>query len=249
MYNSSVFRYWGGAKAPIFFVIMIFNVYIDGYNLFYGRLKHKDDNINSHRRKLRWLDPSKLVKQFLHGDYKISQINFYTTDINALYTGDKSPSRQQEYYKALMTIENINIVKGRFSKNPTMMPVYPIRLISNSNGSTGIEKMLVLKSEEKRSDVNIASHLVRDACLNKFDMAILISNDSDLLVPMKILHQLNKKFLILSPYEKYCYDFVKELNVKSMRKIQENHILAAQFPDEIKDAAGTLIAKRPLKWS
>jgi len=218
--------------------------------LFYGRLKHKEDSsLNSRRRKFRWLNPKKLVEQFLYESYEIDQINFYTTDIDALYIGDKSPSRQQEYYRALMTIENIKIIKGRFSKNPTMMPVYPIKIITNPDGTTNMQKSLVLKTEEKRSDVNIASHLVRDACLNKFDMAVLVSNDSDLLEPMKILHELNKKFLILSPHEKYCYDFVKELNTKCMRKIQEKHIIAAQFPDEIRDAANTLIAKRPLKWS
>jgi len=228
---------------------MKIRVYIDGYNLFYGRLKHKEGSINSRRRKLRWLDPKKLVEQFLHDDFEIDQINFYTTDIDALYLGDKSPSRQQEYYRALMTVENINIIKGRFSKNPTMMPAYPIKLNINQDGTTMIQKYHVLKTEEKRSDVNIASHLVKDACLNLFDMAVLVSNDSDLLEPMKILHELNKKFLILSPHEKYCFDFVKELNTKCMRKIQEKHIIAAQFPDEIRDAANTLIAKRPLKWS
>jgi len=211
-------------------------------------LKHSDADLNAHRKKLRWLDPKKLVEQFLHGNYKLDQINFYTTDIIALYLGDKSPSRQKEYYKALMTVENISIIKGRFSRNPTLMPVYPIKSIINPDGTKKIEKIMVLKTEEKRSDVNIASHLVRDACQNKFDMAVLVSNDSDLLEPLKIIHSLGKKFLILSPHEKYCYDFVKELSVNCMRKIQEKHIIAAQFPDEIRDAANTLIAKRPLKW-
>jgi len=225
-------------------------VYIDGYNLFYGRLKHKEDSIiNARRRKLRWLNPKKLVEQFLHGDYNLVQINFYTTDIDALYLGDKAPSRQQEYYKALMTIENINIVKGRFSKNPAMMPAYPIKCITNPDGTSRIEKICVLKTEEKRSDVNIATHLVRDACLNKFDMAVLVSNDSDLLEPLRVLHEINKKFLILSPHDKYCFDFVNNLSTKCMRKIQEKHIIAAQFPDEIIDASNKIIAKRPNKWS
>ena len=129
---------------------MKIRVYIDGYNLFYGRLKHKEDSsINSRRRKLRWLDLKKLVEQFLHADYEIDQINFYTTDVDALYLGDKAPSRQQEYYKALMTIENINIIKGRFSKNHTMMPAYPIQRIINSNGTISIQKFLVLKNRRK----------------------------------------------------------------------------------------------------
>ena len=252
-YNSLALRCREGAKAPIFIYrwwnTIFVRVYIDGYNLFYGRLKHRDAGINAHRKKLRWLDPKKLVEQFLHGNYKLDQINFYTSDITALYTGDKSPSRQREYYKALMTVENINIIKGRFSKNSTLMPVYPIKYIINPDGTKQIEKIMVLKTEEKRSDVNIAAHLVRDACQNKFDMAILVSNDSDLLEPLKIIHELGKKFLILSPNEKYCFDFVSNLDSRCMRKIQEKHIKIAQFPDEIWDVTNTFIAKRPIEWS
>ena len=43
------------------------------------------------------------------------------------------------------------------------------------------------KTEEKGSDVNLASHLLRDAFSKKFEVAVLITNDSDLAEPVWIV--------------------------------------------------------------
>jgi hypothetical protein len=43
----------------------------------------------------------------------------------------------------------------------------------------------VIKTEEKGSDVNLATHLLHDAHMGRFDVAGVISNDSDLLEPIK----------------------------------------------------------------
>src|SRR5215831_3668847 len=45
----------------------------------------------------------------------------------------------------------------------------------------------VEKAEEKGSDVNLATHLVRDAFLNEFDVAVVITNDTDLIEPIKVV--------------------------------------------------------------
>ena len=225
--------------------------YIDGYNLFYGRLKHKDKVINEKRRQLRWLNLHKLIERFCKPieNYDIQKINFYTAKIKAFYQGDKSPKRQREYFKALKTIDNLKIIKGRFSENETCMPKAPI--------SNPIEMVEVIKIEEKRSDVNLACHLVKDAYENNFDLAVIITNDSDLLEPIKIVKYLKKDFLILSPHNPICYDFVEnfgknefgDYDYKNLRKISNNDIKQSQFPDEIIDEfTNKLIAKRPDKW-
>jgi len=43
------------------------------------------------------------------------------------------------------------------------------------------------KTEEKGSEVNLASHLLRDAFSKKFEVAVLITNDSDLAEPVRIV--------------------------------------------------------------
>lgn len=47
-------------------------------------------------------------------------------------------------------------------------------------------KTWVLKSQEKGSDVNLASHLLREAYTKACGCAVIVSNDSDLLTPIKM---------------------------------------------------------------
>jgi hypothetical protein len=228
-------------------------VYIDGFNLFYGRLHHTDAVINEDRRKLRWLDLEKLISLHLPAGYEITTINFYTADIMASYIGDKGPILQQEYYKALGTSNKVRIIKGKFIRNPIKLPLDPIETYVGEDNKTKIRKVQVSKTEEKQSDVNFAAHLVRDSfapreARNYYDLAVIVTNDSDLLEPIVIAKQMRKKILILCPHTHFCDTFRKHFKITELRRVQESHVKASQFPDKIIDAAGDVKAQRPLKW-
>lgn len=53
----------------------------------------------------------------------------------------------------------------------------------------------VIKVEEKGSDVNLASHLLLDAFQGNFDVAAVLSNDSDLVEPVRIVTQQPTKWI------------------------------------------------------
>lgn len=224
--------------------------YIDGYNLFYGALKvgyissktpeFTRNQLIQNKRALRWLNVKKLIEIYLKGDYILDKINFYTADITAFYSGDPSPARQQEYFKALETIDSLSIIKGRFYKHKTSMPNYPIKM--------PLKMTNVLKTEEKGSDVNLASHLVYDACQNLFDMAVIVTNDSDLLEPIKIVKSLGKSILIICPHKRYCHEFTQAFGNQCMRSIETADLKMAQFEDDITDDNGNVIAQRPEHW-
>ncbi|MBR1915997.1 MAG: NYN domain-containing protein [Alphaproteobacteria bacterium] len=230
---------------------MKINVYVDGFNLFYGSLKAKPNpNLSSdmqkklkqEKKKLRWLDLNKLVMEFVKGkNIYIQKINFYTADVKPHYTGDKSPLYQQEYFKALKTLKNINIIKGRYDLHPKKLPVYPLQ--------NPLVFQTVLNTEEKRSDVNFAAHLVYDSCIDDFDMAVLITNDSDLLEPIKIAKKMGKRFLILSPHSSINNDFLINFDISSLRKISSKNIKNSQFPDIVYDENQNIVAKRPQAWA
>jgi hypothetical protein len=58
----------------------------------------------------------------------------------------------------------------------------------------------VWKTEEKGSDVNLATHLLHDAYRNDHELAVVISNDSDLVVPIQIVrHELGKPVGVFVP--------------------------------------------------
>ena len=48
-------------------------------------------------------------------------------------------------------------------------------------------RQLVYKSEEKGSDVNLASFLLVDAFKQDYDIAAVVSNDTDLITPIELI--------------------------------------------------------------
>ena len=67
----------------------------------------------------------------------------------------------------------------------------------NNNFEEGFNIVIVTKWEEKESDVNIATHLIEDGYDNKYDCAVLISNDTDLKTPLSRIKRKLKKQLVL----------------------------------------------------
>src|SRR5207237_9648957 len=63
------------------------------------------------------------------------------------------------------------------------------------------EMVQVLKSEEKCSDVNLASRILIDSYTSKCDIAVVISNDSDLVFPIEHVKRFLGKIVgIVNPH-------------------------------------------------
>jgi hypothetical protein len=70
------------------------------------------------------------------------------------------------------------------------------------SGSNPPQKVFADKTEEKGSDVNLAAHLLRDAFLKNFEIAVLITNDSGLAEPVRIVrYELGLPVGILNPHQ------------------------------------------------
>ena len=102
----------------------------------------------------------------------------------------------------------------------------------------------VIKVEEKGSDVNIASHLLLDAFQNAYDVAAVLSNDSDLIEPIRIATQvLGKPVGLLSPVANPNPGL---RSVSSfVRRISVSDVAASQFPSPITLPDGRLLHKPP----
>jgi NYN domain len=62
----------------------------------------------------------------------------------------------------------------------------------------------VIKTEEKGSDVNLATYLLLDGFDGDYELAVVISNDSDLLMPVAVVrHRLGLTVGILNPQRKH----------------------------------------------
>lgn len=201
-------------------------VYVDGFNLYYGALKGTP---------YKWLDLGRLCALILPKD-EIVAINYYTALVSARPGNPSAPNDQQIYLRALRTIPSLSITYGHFLTHSVQMTL---------TGVTPAKRVWVDKTEEKGSDVNIASHLVRDAYLKRFDVAVLMTNDSDLSEPVRIVRQeLALPIGILNPHEHHSIQLKKLATF--LKRIRQSHLLVSQFPLELQDAKGTF--HKPADW-
>lgn len=205
-------------------------VYIDGNNLFYGALK------NDERRRYRWLNPEKLVRVvcdnfFKKNICKIDYIKYYTARVSNRSGNLDAPRNQQIYFNALKTIKNLSIILGTFQLHPKLLPVYPLQ--AKQTGKLVFQQ--VLNTEEKGSDVNLATHLVFDACRDAMDVAVVITNDTDLAEPIRIVAtELNKKVIIVCPHKTMAYSLLHIPNIWHYI-IKTKHLEQSQFPDVVSE--------------
>jgi len=221
-------------------------VYVDGFNLYYRMLRK--------RPALKWLNVKSLAEGVLSEDYLVTKVNYYTARVSGQQS-QETPRKQNIYLKALQTEDLIDIHFGKFQTNLTYAQLCPkgklqgaplFKPMPNYQWDNWPESVRIIKREEKGSDVNLGVHLVRDAFLGKFDAAAVITNDLDLMEPIRIVtKELGKKVVLLSPV-KYPVQDLKNVS-SSVRYIHCHHLESSQFSNPIITLDGKSISK-PLDW-
>ena len=137
-------------------------VYIDGFNLYFG-LRSKG------WRKYYWLDLVHLARALLKPEQQLEAIHYFTSRIRANGHNSSDIARQNTYLEALATLPQVNLHFGHFLNKPQRCR------------ACGTQWM---GYEEKMTDVNIAVRLLADAFEDRFDVALLLTADSDLITPV-----------------------------------------------------------------
>jgi uncharacterized LabA/DUF88 family protein len=203
-------------------------VYIDGFNFYYGAVR---------KTPYKWLDFAKLCSNLLPRNH-ILKIKYFTALVRARPGDPDQPVRQQTYLRALRTIPELEIYLGHFLSNPTRLPL--------ANPVPGSPRTVeVIKTEEKGSDVNLASHLLHDAHRKLYDVAVLITNDSDLVEPMRLVQSdLGLPVGVLNPHRKPASEIAR--HAAFIRPIRQGVLAASQFPESLSDPNG--IIRKPAGW-
>jgi len=204
------------------------NVYIDGFNLYYGSLKGTPN---------RWLNPLALCQKLFPRN-EINRIRYFTALVDARPPGNQQPIRQQTYLRALGTLPGVSVHLGQFKTRPTrMMLVKPL-----ADGTRTVE---VLKTEEKGSDVNLGSYLLLDAFKKDCDVAIVVSNDTDLKEPVAIArNELGLVVGIVNPHPASRRSF--DLKGDFFKQLRDGPIAGSQFGPELSDMNG--VFRKPAGW-
>lgn len=207
------------------------NVYVDGFNLYYGALKGTP---------YRWLDLYTLSCKLFPRD-GVSRIRYFTALVNPTTGDPQKPQRQQAFIRALQTIPCLSIHYGRFLSRPRRM-----RLV---NPIAGVPPLVdVIYTEEKGSDVNLASYLLVDAFKDRYDMAVVVSNDSDLVEPIRLVQcEFGLPVGVVNPQRDRRYPSRPLRAVAAFYgHLWPSVLKACQFPPTLRDAHGVI--HKPVGW-
>ena len=206
------------------------NVYVDGFNLYYGCLKGTP---------YKWLNLERLSEQLLP-NFELGRIRYFTARVRGRPDDLTAPFSQEAYLRAVFTLPKVDVHFGSFLTKPARMRLAHPPAI-------GPRTVRVLKTEEKGSDVNLATYLLVDAFREDADAFAVISNDSDLTEPIRIVrHELGKVVGLINPQPTRSQRLLS-CRPTFTRQIRQGVLRASQFPAELVDANGDIVSK-PDGW-
>lgn len=204
------------------------NVYVDAFNFYFGCLKGTP---------YKWLNLTELARRSMPASYRIHRVGVFAALVQPRPQDPQQGVRQRAYFRGLETVPDLTIHLGQFLVSTVRMPL--------ARPTAGWARTVeVLRTEEKGSDVNLATYLLVDAFDADFEPAVVISDDSDLAEPV---HIVRKKFgrhvTILSPRGRSRR--LQQVPTR-FRAIREEALRESQFPTTLTDAHGTI--RKPANW-
>lgn len=195
--------------------------FIDGFNLFYSIRELPN-------KSYRWLNLDSLCKHLLNKTQLFGSIKYFT----AYKLWQQEANKRHQLYVRVLESKGIEVFPGKFKDKDIHCKI------------CGREFTI---PEEKQTDVNIALTLMMDAMQDNFDVAFLVSGDTDLLPVIKCLRQHfpSKEIVSVFPINRAP----EELKNHAHRhmKIKEEHLQRFQLPDTI-DFGNSVIIQRPEYW-
>ncbi|MCW8314203.1 NYN domain-containing protein [Sphingobacterium sp. InxBP1] len=197
------------------------NVYIDGFNFYYG-LK------NIKWKKFYWLDIVSFFELFMKPNQELNKVYYFSAKPHN--QGQKN--RQGVFFKANQRNPKFQLVLGKFLEKKVTF---------------GGKKYSTY--EEKQTDVNIAVTLLRCVFTNECDSSIVVTADSDLSPAIKLAKELNPKHMIFGymPPERTSVTLTKCCNAILHLKSYENRFKKCILDDSLTLEDGTVLT-RPVNW-
>lgn len=203
------------------------NVYVDGFSLYHAALRYTP---------YKWLDIRKLARFLLPND-RINRVRYFTA-IPAYRPWDAgNGQRLQAYVRALETLPRLTVHYGSCRVGSESLPI--------SRFSRAGERESVVVRGEKGSDVNLATRLLMDGFRRDYEVAVIITTDSDLALPMRLVRtQLQLPVGLLKPCTWHTNELVRAASF--WKPIREGVLAASQLPPQLTDEHGTIT--KPPGW-
>ncbi len=196
--------------------------YIDGFNLYFG-LK------SAGLKRYYWLNLQAMAQNLLKPHQELVFTKYFTSRVS--YPADKQ-KRQSTFIEALETLNDLRIYYGHYQANPQRCR------------KCGNKAMI---PSEKMTDVNIAVEMMSDAYQDLFDVALLISADSDLTAPILSIKNLfpQKRVIVGFPPQRHSAQLQRLAH--GFLQIGRANLAKSMFPDAVQKPDGFVLQK-PAEW-
>jgi uncharacterized LabA/DUF88 family protein len=178
-----------------------------------------------------------LFNKLLGNKNNIVEIKYFTARVKSTPRNNNSPQKQQAYIRALEKhIPHLNVHYGHFLS-------HNVRMAHANPPPNTVE---VIKTEEKGSDVNLAVQMLNDAWLDKYDCAVVVSNDSDMAESMKMIreHHSKKVLGLITPGQDTRTSEQLKKHAHFVKKIRKSILKHCQLPHKIPYTN----IKKPADW-
>jgi uncharacterized LabA/DUF88 family protein len=206
----------------VFFYMAKVCVLVDGFNLYHAL------DANPAYRPFKWLSLTRLSKCYVLGKDSLEGVEYFTT----LATWDPGKVARHKLFIKANEADGVKVTYGEFKRKQ--------RKCSECHH-------LVWKFEEKQTDVNIAIRLFELAIQDRYDKAILVSGDTDLIPAVKAVQKTfpAKKIGVVIPIGRASEDLKSQTDFHHRMKIQ--HLETARFQDILKMVDGSTLSC-PSNW-
>ena len=163
-------------------------VYIDGLNLYGSALKQSSK---------KWVDLMAVASSLIPDGFELASVKYFSADLHPRASEDASAGQRQRRYMKALVATGVEVHRGQFVLStrwrtlapgeswaerlrPPPSPAAVSELTELEDSSPRPMKVRVQLPEEKFTDVAIGVEIVDDFHRKHCDVAVLITNDSDL---------------------------------------------------------------------
>lgn len=196
-------------------------VFIDGFNLYFGM-------VQADYQHCKWLDVVALSESFLKPNQQLVFTRYFTSRVS---NNAEKQKRQGTFLEAIEAC-GAQIKYGKFQT----VNVDCKRCLASWK-----------EANEKMTDVNIATDLLVEAIKDSYDVAILVTGDSDLVPAINAIHE-------LFPKKRVVVAFPPKRENNSVKNASKGHFIIgrrtlekAQMPDFVESKTGYQLSK-PTEW-
>ena len=201
---------------------------IDGFNLYHALDYCHATPQHSRYQKYKWLNLRKLASLFVGPLDTLAEVLYFTALANWM---PEKAERHKLFIRAQES-EGVRIIYGEFKRKDKRCTV------CKSRYST---------FEEKQTDVNIAIQLLQLAIQDRYDRAVIVSGDTDLIPAIKAVRMSfpNKQIGIMIPIGGSSEDLKRNADFRF--KMREHHLASSRFPNSLR-LPGGITLECPKTW-